>query len=191
MMTLMQLAELHERAAETCGRIIGRITEDQWGQPTPCSDWNVRQLVNHIVSENYWVEPLLEGKTIEEVDDRFDGDVLENDPIGAYEASAKSATTAAFRPGALDAPVAVSYGPIPGAVYVGHRLVDLVVHGWDVAEATKQDTNIEYELADAVLEIVEKEQDELQASGAFGTPIQVGPDADAQTRLLAILGRRG
>ena len=187
----MQLAELHERAAETCGAIIGRISADQWDQPTPCSEWNVRQLVNHIVSENYWVEPLLEGKTIDEIGTQFDGDVLESDPLAAYEASAKSATTAAFRPGALVAPVAVSYGPIPGSEYIAHRLVDLVVHGWDVAEATKQDTNIEYDLADAVLEIIEPQQADLAASGVFGSPIQTSPDADSQTKLLGLLGRRG
>lgn len=187
----MQLAELHERAAETCGVLIGRITDEQWLLPTPCDDWNVRQLVNHIVYENLWVEPLLEGKTIDEVGDQFEGDVLGNDVIAAYEASAKSAATAAFRPSALEALVAVSYGPIPGSVFVGHRLLDLVVHGWDIAEATKQDTNIEYELADAVLEIVESERDMIASSGMFGTPLPAGPDADSQTRLLADLGRQG
>ena len=57
------------------------VGEDQWGAPTPCADWDVRELVNHVAGEDLWTAPLLEGSTIEEVGDRFDGDLLGDDPI--------------------------------------------------------------------------------------------------------------
>ena len=97
---------------------------------------------------------------------------------------------AVFRvPGAMDAPCAVSYGPVPGSVYCGHRFLDVLVHGWDVATSTGQDTALDPELVAACWEVLEPQLEMLQASGAFGTEVVVGDDADLQTRLLAALGR--
>ena len=70
---------------------------------------------------------------------RLDGDLLGDDPAAAYAASAAAAAAVFRRPGALDAPCAVSYGPVPGSVYAGHRFLDVLVHGWDLAVATGQD----------------------------------------------------
>jgi uncharacterized protein (TIGR03086 family) len=93
--------------------------------------------------------------------------------------------------GAMDRPVAVSYGPVPGSVYAGHRLIDVLVHGWDLAKGTGQDATLDPELVDACWEVVEPQLDMLAGSGAFGTTVEVGPDASPQTRLLAALGREG
>ena len=83
----------------------------------------------------------------------------------------------------------MSYGPVPASVYCGHRLIDVLIHGWDVAKSTDQDTNLPYDLVEACWEIVEPELEVLTASGAFGTPVTVPADADRQTQLLAALGR--
>jgi hypothetical protein len=74
----------------------------------------VRALVNHIVAGNLWAAELAAGRTIDDVGDRLDGDVLGGDPLSAYDVSAEAAATAFEAPGALDAPCAVSYGPVPG-----------------------------------------------------------------------------
>src|ERR1700730_7856979 len=63
-----------------------------------------------------------------------------SDPAAPYAVSAKAASDVFHRPGALDAPCAVSYGPVPGSVYAGHRLIDVLIHGWDLAIATGQDS---------------------------------------------------
>lgn len=186
----MQLPELHERAIETFGKYVSNVTDEQWTASTPCADWNVRDLVNHVASENMWVEPLLEGKTIDEVGDQFDGDVLGSDPKAAWDQSAKSAAAAVFRAGALDSQVHVSYGNIPAREYCEQRLTDLVVHGWDLARATNQDTNIEYDLLDAVWDATEGQEEAITQSGMFGSPIRTASDADKQTQLLAKLGRK-
>jgi uncharacterized protein (TIGR03086 family) len=187
----MDLPSLHDRALSAVGAYVAGIGEDQWHNDTPCEDWDVRRLVEHLVVGNVWVEPLVAGETIEQVGDRFDGDVLGDDPVAAYTASAESARAAFHREGAMEAPCAVSYGPVPGEIYAGHRLIDLVVHGWDVAEATGQSTALDPELVDAAWSVIEPQLEMLVGSGMFGTTIEVPPDAPAQTRLLAALGRRG
>ena len=75
----MDVPELHRRSIDAFGARLHAVKDDQWGLPTPCQDWNVRTLVNHIVSENLWTAPLFSGQTIAEVGDRFEGDLLGED----------------------------------------------------------------------------------------------------------------
>ena len=84
----------------------------------------------------------------------------------------------------------MSYGPVPGSVYAGHRFIDVLIHGWDLAVATRQDTRMDPSLVEACFAVLEPQFDQLKASGAFGTDVVVPADADPQTRLLAMLGRR-
>src|SRR5205814_429111 len=104
---VVNLPDIHARALDDTGRIVGAIKDGQWHDATPTSEWDVRQLLNHIVSGNWWVRPLVEGKTIEEVGDRFDGDVLGSDPAAAYASSAADAAAAFKRADAMSKPVAV------------------------------------------------------------------------------------
>jgi len=186
----MNLPEMHARALASTRRYVAGIGSDQWHVPTPCADYDLRALVTHIVSGNFWVAPLVEGKTIEEVGDVYDGDVLGADALGAYDASAQQAGAAFNAPGAMETSVAVSYGPVPGAVYAGHRLIDVLIHGWDVAKATGQDATLDPELVAACREVVEPQAGLLKGSGMFGSDVDVPPGADAQVELLAVLGRR-
>ena len=73
----------------------------------------------------------------------------------------------------------------------GTGFIDVLIHGWDVAKSTGQDTTLDPELVEACLEVVEPQLDMLAGSGAFGTPADVPEDAEPQTQLLAVLGRRG
>jgi uncharacterized protein (TIGR03086 family) len=183
------LNDVHRRTLEATGKVVAGITAEQWDQPTPCDGWSVRDLTNHVVAGNYWAAELAAGKTIAEVGTALDGDVLGNDAAGSYRKSADAAAAAFEAPGALDAPCAVSYGPVPGSVYAGHRIVDVLIHGWDLAEATGQDTTLDPDLVAACIRIVEPQLEMLQASGAFAPGGDVPADADEQTRLLTWLGR--
>ena len=183
------LPELHDRALQHTRRYVAGVGGDEWRNATPCEDWDVRELVNHIVSGNFWAGELARGKTIEEVGDRLDGDVLGNDAVAAYDESASAASDAFHVPGAMEAPCAVSYGPVPGEVYLGHRFIDVFVHGWDVAKATGQDTKLDPELVEACWDVIEPQKDLLLGSGAFGADHTMPPGADRQTALLTLLGR--
>ena len=185
----VDLPEVHAQALESARRSIVGIDASQWGAPSVCSEWDVRALVNHIVSGNLWVPELVGGRTIAEVGDRLDGDVLGDDPVGAYDRSAAVAAAAFRAPGAMDTPVAVSYGPVPGSVYCGHRFLDVLIHGWDVARSTGRDAALDPALVEACWEVVEPQAGMLAGSGMFGAASDAAPGADRQTRLLALLGR--
>src|SRR5438876_6152265 len=149
------IAELHAQALDITGRIVAGIPPDRWHAATPCQGWDTQALLNHVVSGNLWAAELAAGATIESIGDRLDGDVLGADPAGSYAISAKAAAAAFRRPGALDAACAVSYGPVPGSVYAGHRFLDVFIHGWDLADATGQDTTLDPGLMEACREVIE------------------------------------
>lgn len=188
---MTEIAEMHKRALDATGEVVAGIAAGQLDLATPDADWDVRALLNHVIAGNLWAAELAAGRTIEQVGDRLDGDVIGTDPAAAYDGSAIAAAAAFDAPGVMDAPCAVSYGPVPGSVYAGHRFVDVLIHGWDLAQATGQDTTLDPALVGACLEIVEPQVEAFRAAGVLGPALPAAPDANQQTRLLAMLGRRG
>ena len=188
---MTEITHLHRRALDSTGRVVAGMSADQLDLRTPDADWDVRALLNHVVGGNLWAAELAAGRTIEQVGDRLDGDVIGADPRAAYDRSAKAAAAVFEAPGALDAPCAVSYGPVPGSVYAGHRFVDVLIHGWDLAQATGQDGTLDAGLVDACTEILEPQVEAFRAAGAIGPAVPTAPGASPQTRLLGMLGRLG
>jgi uncharacterized protein (TIGR03086 family) len=186
---MADIAELHAQALDATGRIVRSVPADRWHAGTPCAGWDARALIGHLVSGNLWAAELAAGETIEGVGTRLDGDLLGGDPAAAYEKSAAAAAAVFRRPGALDAPCAVSYGPVPGSVYAGHRFLDVLVHGWDLAVATGQDYVLDPHLIQACQQIIEPQLEAFRSVGALGPEVAVPADASAQTRFLAMLGR--
>jgi uncharacterized protein (TIGR03086 family) len=184
----MDVIALHKKAGESARKFISNVKDDQWEQISNCNKWTVRKLVNHLVSENMWVLDLMEGKTIAEVGDKYDGDMVGEDPLQAFDDSQRVAQEA-LEKGDLNTIVHVSYGDFPASVYIGHRIVDLVVHGWDVAKSTGQDDSLDEELVQYVWDEMKPLEAEWRPTGAFGKQIEVAETVDLQTKLLALLGR--
>ncbi len=186
---MTDVADLHRRALSTVEPIVAGITPAMMGNATPCEGWDVRALLNHVVAGNWWAAELANGKTIDEVGAALDGDVVGDDPLATYRDSSRAADEAFSKPGAMDAPCAVSYGPVPGSVYAGHRFIDVLIHGWDLAQATGQQPAMPADLVAACWEVVTPQIDMVRASGMFGDDLPVPDDADQTTRLLALMGR--
>lgn len=182
--------DLHRRAGESVERRVLAIRDDQWHLPTPCTEWDVRDLVHHLVYSNLWVSPLLEGETIRQVGDRLEGDILGDDPRGAFSRSLQEASDAFDAEGAMDRPVPISRGPVPGWEYCLERTNDLLVHGWDVARAIGADEALDGELMEACLEGFRPWEERLRAVGALGPTVVPPPGAGLQARYLAFFGRK-
>jgi uncharacterized protein (TIGR03086 family) len=184
------LQKLFDRSVDEFDRRVQHIKDDQWELPTPCSEWNVRDLVNHLVNEDKWATPMLESKTIEEVGDAFDGDLLGDSPVAVWESAAGEARAAVDRPGALDATVHASFGDITGRDYVEQLLSDHVIHAWDLARAIGDTEDLDPELVELCYAALKPIEDALKGSGSYGDKVEVPEDADTQAKLLAVAGRR-
>jgi uncharacterized protein (TIGR03086 family) len=187
---MTDLIALHRRAVDQFGAALRAIRPEQWGLPTPCADWDVRALVNHLVDENLWTAPLLEGKTIEEVGDRFEGDLLGEDPESAWENAARQATAAVGQQDVSDRAVHVSFGDISGEEYVSQLTSDHVIHTWDVARAIGSDELLDTELVEFVFAYLAPRVDDWRAAGAFGPRVDIPSGSERQAELLALTGRR-
>lgn len=180
---------LFQRGLDDFGRRVHAVAADQWTAPTPCTDWDVRALVNHLAVEQLWVPPLLAGQTIADVGDRYDGDQLGDDPVAAWDAAAAAAIAAFAADGALDRTVRLSYGDRVARVYCREMVLDLAVHGWDLSRAIGADERIDPDLVAVAYEHLVPIADQFQGIGIFDPPVPVSAEADLQARLLGLTGR--
>jgi uncharacterized protein (TIGR03086 family) len=186
-----EFRELYRRAQDSFGEHVHGVGAEQWSAPTPCTEWDVRTLVNHVLGEIRWAVPLFAGATIAEVGHQFDGDLLGDDPVAAWDAAAPSALAAVDDPGAMDSTVHLSFGDFPGSEYAMQLFADLLVHGWDLATATGQDQRMDADLVTACATWFAPIAESYRGAGATGAKPELAPDADAQARLLADFGRSG
>lgn len=170
---------------------VHAVRDDQWDDPTPCTEWSVRDLVNHLTAEQLWVPDLVtDGATIEDVGDAYDGDVLGERPRHAWDSAAHAARKAFSDEGALEGTVQLSYGETPTTAYCSQMISDAVVHTWDLSRAIGAEERLPDALVAFTLDEVAPYASELSKSGLFAPPIEPPPGDDPQTRLLAMLGRR-
>ena len=183
------ILKLHRQAADELDRHVLAVGEDQWHLATPCTAWDVWALVKHVVAENLWVPHTMGGAAIVEVGGEFDGDVLGDDPKGAWTASITPALAAFEAPDALEVTVHLSRGDCPATTYLEERILDLAVHAWDLARAIGTDEVLSSTLVEELWNTWRPRRRQLHESGFFGTPVPVEAGAERQARLLALVGR--
>lgn len=185
----MDTPELHQRAVGEFGRRVATVGDDQWGLPTPCPDWDVRALVNHLVLEDRWTPPLMAGKTMGEVGDRFEGDLLGAEPKQAWDESSAEAVAAVHEPGAMQRTVHLSFGDVVGSEYAMQLFADHLIHAWDLARAIGGDERLDPRLVTACAEWFSSVEEAYRGAGVIGPAPPLPVDADPQTNLLARFGR--
>jgi uncharacterized protein (TIGR03086 family) len=183
----MELVTLHQRAVGYWAARVAEVNDDEWGNPTPCAQWSVRDLVNHVVAEELWAVPLLRGATIAEVGSQFDGDVLGDDPPGVARTAADDAAAIVGEVVPGGGRVQLSYGEEDMGEYVRQLCADHLIHGWDLAAATGGDRLMDPELVDEVGAWFTGRESLYRDGGAVG-PRQHGA-GDPQSELLAGFGR--
>jgi uncharacterized protein (TIGR03086 family) len=180
-------------ALAATGRLVDAVAGDEWDLPTPCSDWTVRQLVGHVVGGNRLVARALRGEQLPPADQlghRDPADQLGEDPSAAWRGSADDLLATFALPGVLERAHTVPAGTLPGPALVHLRVVETLVHGWDLAVATGRDLAVPDELAEAELAFSRDLLGRLPAGRApFGPSRPVDDGAPALDRLAALLGR--
>jgi uncharacterized protein (TIGR03086 family) len=180
----MNVVELHNRTVSQFADLVGLVRPDQWSAETPCADWDVRELVNHVVGEERWTVPLMQGRTIAEVGSTLDGDLLGDDPGGTAAVAARDATDAA---GWSVDRVHLSYGDEDPAEYLRQLAADHLIHGWDLAVAIGAEPRLDADLVSEVAAWFAEREELYRSIGAIGPRVEgfSGPT----DRLLAAFGR--
>jgi len=186
----MDASEMHRRAvAEFASRVdsLAVAGSSIWTSPTPCTEWDVRALINHVTYEDRWTAPLLAGKTIADVGDAFEGDLLGDDPVGAFAAAGTEAAEASARVESSKI-VHLSFGDVPASEYLHQLAADHLVHGWDLAAATGGDRTFDEELVGAVADWFADREAMYRQSGAIGPRVAASSD-EPMERLVGAFGR--
>jgi uncharacterized protein (TIGR03086 family) len=186
---LADLATAHDGAA----RLVAAVEDDQWNSPTPCSDWTVRQLVNHLVGGNRLTTRVVRGEQLPPPDQlgrRGHLDQLGDDPGSAYRSSADELLAALRAPGALERTHALPAGTLPGPGVVQLRTVETLVHGWDLARATGRPAPFPDDLCELELRFSRDLLGRIpEERRPFAPSRPAADDAPAIDRLAALLGR--
>jgi uncharacterized protein (TIGR03086 family) len=184
----MALENTYRRSVEFWKNTVSNVSDD-WSRPTPCTDWDVRALVNHVVGEDRWTKPLVEGKTIAEVGDAFDGDLLGEDPKASALAAADEALMAVAERLPAGGTVHLSYGEEDIAEYISQLVGDHLIHGWDLAVATGQNHNLDSELVGEVAAWFRNCEEIMRSAGAIAARPESATGGNPQADLLIGFGR--
>jgi uncharacterized protein (TIGR03086 family) len=184
----MALENAYRRSVEFWKYTVSNVSDD-WSRPTPCTDWNVRALVNHVVGEDRWTKPLVDGRTIAEVGDAFDGDLLGEDPKTSAMAAADEALTAVAERLPAGGTVHLSYGEEDIGEYISQLAADHLIHGWDLAAASGQNRNLDPELVAEVAGWFRNREEIMRSSGAIAAMPESASGGNPQADLLIAFGR--
>lgn len=182
----MDNMDAFDRAAAVVTGVVADIADEQFALPTPCTEWTVRNLLNHLVTGNLMMVTIVGGTSHP---DRT-VDRLGRDPKATFATSLEQARAALAQPGLMERTVTTPLGESPGSVLLDMRVAELVVHAWDLARATGQSTDIDPDLVGVVHRTWQTRLgDRPRAMTPFEDPQPVPGDATAADRLAAYLGR--
>jgi len=180
---------LHDRLARSLaavGELVDAIQPEQWSAPTPCLDWTVHRLVEHLIGKNLVFLAVLAERPLPRR-----GDAMPIDQLGrAYRESAAELLDAFGQPGVLDRTYRGPLGLATGAERLKIRMYDLLAHGWDLAQALGRPADLPADAAEEALAFARADGRAVRpGGGCFGPARPVADAAPAIVRLVAFLGR--
>ena len=189
----MKQKELFLLADASLRSVVDQITPEQLELAVPAA-WSrtavptLRGIIVLHAKDEAWVPDVLAGKTIEEVGDAWNGDLLGADPVAAYDLLNDAATAAVRRDIPAGTIVHLSYGDFPVEVFFEHTTYYRTFQSVGIANLIGVDDTLPGELVEGVWELVEPQLEELRAIHVFGPEVPVPADANAQVRLLGKTG---
>jgi uncharacterized protein (TIGR03086 family) len=177
----MDLAKITMETAN----VVRGVKPDQLGAPTPCRDWDIRTLTNHLLQ-------VVTALKLAGHHDVVPGELWERDfgpEDGRFEETAREAIAAWAEPGAWEGTIPVGTAEMPAGFVAAMLATDLVIHGWDLARASGQEYRVEQDAAEATYRFVAETAEQGRGMGIFGEPVPVAEGAPALDRALALSGR--
>jgi uncharacterized protein (TIGR03086 family) len=163
-----------------------------WQRPTPCSEWNVAQVLQHAALDQRAWAAVLSGTEMPRENPFAPSGQLGVEPL-AYAKAALDASVQAWTaigPDTGQVPTPLPQGPMPPAAAAGAAALDAAIHAWDIAVATGQGSPLTPELARALTPVAQSIVEPLRQYGAYAQALKPGPGAGDDAALLGYLGRR-
>lgn len=175
------ISQLHDLGPHL-GAVVAGITPDQLDAPTPCAEFTVRGVLEHMIGGAAAFSAAYRGEEPAEPDLR--------DPLGSFGPVLGHLVAAIEAPGAIDRTVQAPFGEVPGDTFARFVVLDGLVHGWDLATATGQVYQPPDELVSAAEAFARKTIDPLRDGRTFAEAVEPAATASAIERLANYTGRR-
>ncbi len=190
----MNETEVFILADKALAKVVGQIKPDQWDETVPpeltrVPGSSLRQVINYHAYDDSWVPDVLAGKTAANVGDKYDGDLLRDDPVGNFNTIVDRAVVAVRDFHDLDNIVHVSYGDFPAREYIKHITSFRGFRVYDLSKFLGLGTQMPPELVQGMWDVITPEIEQWRRMGVFGPEVEVSKPADLQSRLLGLAGR--
>jgi uncharacterized protein (TIGR03086 family) len=185
----MELTEIMATAARAALDVARNVKADQLSLPTPCTDWDVRTLLNHIMFWSAFRSEMAARKETPPSEQEGEVDYVIDGWLGTFERQLNRAVAAWAEPGALQGETGLAGGSSPAPLIATMIVGELVVHGWDLARATGQELAVAPEVAEVTHAGVVDFAEQAREYHIFGDPVPVPEYAPLLTRTLALTGR--
>lgn len=185
----MELPEIMATAARAALDVARNVKADQLSLPTPCTDWDVRTLVNHLMFWSAFRSEVAARKQNPPSEQEGEVDYVIDGWLATFERQLDRAVAAWAEPGALQGETGLAGGSSPAPLIATMIVGELVVHGWDLARATGQELAVAPEVVEVTHAGVVDFAEQAREYHIFGDPVPVPEDAPLLTRTLALSGR--
>ena len=176
-------ADLYEAAVKNTREIVAGVKESQLNDSTPCTEWNVQTLMNHLLDGTGYATGALAGNEPQAAPQA-------DSPAEAYDIGTSNVLGVMRTPGVLETKVQSPFGEIPAMEFAFGSFMDTLIHGWDLAKATGQNTELPAELVGVCSAILTPEALDGMRGGPIGPAIEVSDDASTQDKMIANFGRK-
>jgi uncharacterized protein (TIGR03086 family) len=174
-----------DRATAFAGANVNRVNPDDLVGPTPCTEFDVRTLLNHMIGNMRMAASAARGEKAE----LPEGDQFGSDPGEAYKERRQELLGAVRAAGALERDWQLPFGTLNGSMMATIVFMEHLTHGWDVAKATGQDTTMPDDLVAECMTLALPMDEMLRTPGVCGPAIDVSESASPQDRFVAFMGR--
>jgi uncharacterized protein (TIGR03086 family) len=182
----MDPIERIERATEEGSKAVAGIKPDQLTDATPCAEFDVKALLNHMIAGLGMLHTAATGgKAVPP-----EGNIVSDDPSGQYDEGRAKLLEAVKTPGTLDKSWSMPFGDMPGKMMAGIAFMEHLTHAWDIRKATGQDTELPADLVKECTEVVTPMDQMLRMPGVCGAAIEPPAGATETQKLMSFLGRQ-
>jgi uncharacterized protein (TIGR03086 family) len=185
--------DLLKQSFASTASVLDGVSKDQLDLQTPCRSWTVRELVNHVVGGSHFWATVVETGGVEAGRDE-EANPADGDFASSFREGADKTVAAFSAPGAMEKMLTLPFGQVPGSAFLWIAAGDSFTHGWDLAKATGQSTDLDPVLASTILEAITPMLPDAMrgddGDSPFGPKVEVAASAPAVEQLVAFLGRQ-
>ena len=187
--------DLYQQAIARAKEVVAKVKQEQLDDTTPCAEWNVHALINHLIGGAELAAAGLLGNPSTLAPSKAESSYISETSAGklsqAYQTESDGVLDAAAKPGALERALPTPFGDMPMSQFMMGTALDQLIHTWDLAKATGQDVSLSPSVVEVAFPVLTSGFADMGRQGGFvGPEVTVSDNASLQEKMIAYMGRQ-